>query len=113
MSRTEAGLLNMLYERPCRITELAAREGITQPAVTQLVNRLEARGWVVRTTDPDDRRAVLVELTSIGLEAFEHLRADYRALMRSYMSDLNDDELETLSHALEILDRVVDRLDIG
>jgi DNA-binding MarR family transcriptional regulator len=113
MSRTEAGLLNMLYERPCRITELAAREGITQPAVTQLVNRLEARGWVVRTTDPDDRRAVLVELTDVGVEEFEHLRADYRALMRSYMADLDYEELETLSDALEILDRVVERFDAG
>lgn len=113
MSRTEAGLLNMLYERPFRITELAAREGITQPAVTQLVNRLEARGWVDRVPDPEDRRAVLVELTDVGVEEFEHLQADYRALIRSYMDDLDDDELETLSHALGILDRVVARLEAG
>src|SRR5215831_14592023 len=62
VSRTEVGVLNALVTRPCRITELAAREGVTQPAITLLVNRLAARGWVHRATDPTDRRVVLVEL---------------------------------------------------
>lgn len=109
MSGTEAGLLNMLYDRPYRITELAVRESITQPAVTQLVNRLEARGWVFRTSDPDDRRAVLVELTDLGVEEFEELQREYRTLMRGYMAELEDEELETLSHALEILDHIIER----
>src|SRR5919199_7017581 len=63
VSRTETGLLAALSQRPHRITELAVREGITQPAVTQLVNRMQQRGWVGRSTDPADGRVVLVKLT--------------------------------------------------
>src|SRR4026209_2306541 len=55
-SRTEVGLLAALSTRPYRITELAAREGITQPAVTQLGNRLERRGLGERRPHPQGGR---------------------------------------------------------
>src|SRR5437763_6782942 len=81
VSRTEVGVLRGLRQGPRRITELAAEERVTQPAITLLVNRLAERGWVERTTDPKDRRAVLVTLTLAGEEAFDRLKAEYRALL--------------------------------
>src|SRR5690349_19672109 len=92
LSRTEVGLLAALSTRPHRITELAAREGITQPAVTQLVNRLERRAWVERHTDPGDGRVVLVGLTDAGREALERVRGEYRALLHEEMAVLDDAE---------------------
>src|SRR6476659_5895757 len=64
LSRAEDGLLAALSSRVYRITELAAQEGISQPGVTQLVNRLERRGWVERRNDAQDRRAVVVAITT-------------------------------------------------
>lgn len=110
LSRTEVGLLAALSTRPFRVTELAAREGITQPAVTQLVNRLESRGWVERRTDPHDGRAVLVALTAGGVDALERVRAEYRALLHEEMAALDDREVETLAAAVDILDRLIERL---
>src|ERR1700761_8054945 len=69
VSRTEVGVLRRLDAGPRRISELAADEGVTQPAITLLVNRLEERGWVLRTPDPTDGRAVLVSHTPTGEEA--------------------------------------------
>ena len=109
-SRTEVGLLAALALRPHRITELSAREGISQPAVTQLVNRLQERGWVTREADPADGRAVLVALTASGREELEHVRAEYRALLHDEMTALDDGEVETLATAVKILDRLVARL---
>jgi DNA-binding MarR family transcriptional regulator len=110
VSRSEVGLLAALAVRPYRITELSAREGVTQPAVTQLVNRLQDRGWVERRTDPADGRAVLVELTEPGRVELEGVRAEYRALLREEMAALDDEEVATLAAAVEILDRLVARL---
>jgi len=110
LSRTEVGLLAALATRPLRVTELAAREGITQPAVTQLVNRLESRHLVERRTDPRDGRVVLVALTAGGAEALERVRAEYRALLHEEMAALDDEELETLAASVEILDRLLERL---
>jgi DNA-binding MarR family transcriptional regulator len=110
VSRTEAGVLRALSVRARRITELAANEGVTQPAITLLVNRLERRGWVHRVADPTDGRAVLVSLTNRGEEVFERLRAEYRALLHEEMASLHDDEVETLAEAVQILDKLIDRL---
>src|SRR5690242_1870181 len=107
VSRNEAGILSALSTRPHRITELAEREGITQPGVTQIVNRLEGRGWVERQTDPADGRAVLVALTRPGGEALEGVRAEYRALLHEEMASLDDEEVETLAAAVDVLDRLI------
>ncbi len=110
VSRTEVGVLRSLLPRPRRITELAAEERVTQPAITALVNRLAERGWVERTTDPTDGRAVLVALTAAGEEAYMRLKAEYRALLQAEMAALDDDEIETLATAVGILDRLIERL---
>src|SRR3984885_2353668 len=86
VSRTEVGVLRNLRGGPQRITELAAQERVTQPAITLLVNRLTERGWVERVSDPTDGRAVLASLTPAGEEAFELLRAEYRALLHEEMA---------------------------
>ncbi len=110
VSRTEVGVLRGLRQGPRRITELACEERVTQPAITLLVNRLAERGWVERSTDPDDGRAVLVTLTSAGEEAYDRLKAEYRALLHEEMATLDDDEVETLAKAVGILDQLIDRL---
>ena len=110
VSRTEVGVLRKLRAEPRRITELAAEERVTQPAITLLVNRLTERGWVERVPDPTDRRAVLVSLTPDGEAAFDRLRAEYRALLHEEMVSLDDAEVETLAAAVAILDKVIDRL---
>ncbi len=110
VSRTEVGVLRILRGGSRRITELAAEERVTQPAITLLVNRLTERGWVERVPDPRDGRAVLVSLTPAGEEIFERLRSEYRALLHEEMASLEDGEVETLAAAVAILDKLIDRL---
>ncbi|HUJ34449.1 MAG TPA: MarR family transcriptional regulator [Solirubrobacteraceae bacterium] len=110
VSRTEVGVLRSLTAGPRRITELAAEERVTQPAITLLVNRLEERGWVKRIADPSDGRAVLVSLTPVGEAVFEQLRAEYRALLHEEMAMLDDSEVAALAAAVDILDKLIERL---
>ena len=110
VSRTEVGVLRSLRTRPRRITELASEERVTQPAITLLVNRLADRGWLERTSDPTDGRAVLVALTDEGRSAFDRLKAEYHALLHEEIAALDDHEVETLAESVEILDRLIERL---
>jgi DNA-binding MarR family transcriptional regulator len=110
VSRTEVGVLRILSSGPRRITELAYEERVSQPAITLLVNRLAERGWVQRVPDPSDGRAVLVSLTKSGRQVFAQLRAEYRALLHEEMATLGDRDVATLARAVEILDRLIDRL---
>lgn len=110
ISRIEGSLLAALTTRPHRVTELAARESITQPAITQLVNRLQQRGWVTRETDPGDRRVVLVTLTAAGHEMHQRMLGSYRALLHEQIATLDDADVEALVRAIEIIDRLIERL---
>jgi DNA-binding MarR family transcriptional regulator len=110
MSRTEIGVVRRLADGPSRITELAAEERVSQPAITLLVNRLEHRGWVQRAADPTDGRAVLVTLTPAGEDALCALRAEYRAMLHAEMAGLDDGEVDTLACAVQILDGLIGRL---
>jgi DNA-binding MarR family transcriptional regulator len=107
LSRTEVGVLRALTAGPIRITELARREGVTQPAISLLVNRLQERGWVTREADPADRRAVLVAITAAGAEAYDQVRAQYRGLLREEMAKLGPGDVETLAEAVLILDQLI------
>jgi DNA-binding MarR family transcriptional regulator len=110
ISRTEANALSALAERPRRITELALGEGVTQPAMTLLVNRLENRDWLRRDADPADGRAVLVSLTDRGVEVLDRLRSEYRALVHEEMATLPDEDVQALARAVEVLEGLVERL---
>ena len=110
ISRTEVGVVGALAVRPHRVTELAAGEGLTQPAITRLVDRLQDRGWVRRQSDPDDGRVVIVRLTPAGQEMYGRLRAEYRALVHEEMATLADADVETLARAIDVLDELIARL---
>jgi DNA-binding MarR family transcriptional regulator len=110
ISRTEMEVLSILMEGPRRITELTALEGIAQPTMTLLVQRLQEKGWVQREGLPDDGRVVMVELTEAGAAAREKFRAQFLAAMRGDLQALSDDQLRELSGATETLSSFVDDL---
>ena len=49
-----------------RLTEMAARAGITVQSMGELVDDLEAKGYLERRPDPKDRRAKRIHLTTRG-----------------------------------------------
>lgn len=110
LSRTEMGVLSTLSDAPRRITQLALTEALAQPTVTQLVDKLEDRGLVVRARSGEDARVVMVEITAAGTERLEEVRAEIRASMREALVDLPDAELTELIHAAETLGGLIEKL---
>ena len=76
MSMTAAATLAAIERLgPQRLTVLAAREGVTQPAMTQLISRLEESGLVRREASPEDGRVVLVVITDEGRAVLKRRRS--------------------------------------
>jgi DNA-binding MarR family transcriptional regulator len=67
-----------------RLTELARRAGVVQSAMAELVDDLEAKGYVERVPDPTDGRAKLICLTDRGWEGVRTARAVVEDLERDY-----------------------------
>jgi DNA-binding MarR family transcriptional regulator len=60
--------LSMAAERTMRMSRLAAYTEGSLSRLSQVVARLEKRGWVRRTPDPVDGRYTLAILTDTGLD---------------------------------------------
>lgn len=87
-------------------SELAARECVSGPSMTRTIACLAQEGLVVRTAHPTDGRAVVVDIADAGREALRATRQRRDAWLARRLSDLEPDELETLSLAADILRRI-------
>ncbi|HEY1263819.1 MAG TPA: MarR family transcriptional regulator [Terriglobales bacterium] len=70
-------------ERSPRISELAERLQVQHHSAVELVDRLEAAGYVRRQRDGADRRQVLVLLTPHGEQVLRRLSLHHRAELRT------------------------------
>lgn len=86
-----------------RITTLAARVGITKQATGQLVADLERQGYVIRSPDPADRRAVLVRFTDAGRRFLRDATDVREEIEAEYRSRLGDERYRLLHDALRDL----------
>ena len=94
---------------PMRLTELTATQQLTQPAITQMVQRLEDDGLLERRADPRDARAVLVQLTPRGALVIEARRTARVEWLTSLLDGLSSEEraaiasaVPALAHAIEL-----------
>ncbi|RKN45725.1 MarR family winged helix-turn-helix transcriptional regulator [Streptomyces hoynatensis] len=105
LSLTAVSTLSTLERTgPHRLTELAAREGVTQPAMTQLVSRLQEAGLAARATDPSDGRVVLVHLTEAGRATLARRRELRAERLKELLDRLSPDERSALAAALPAID---------
>ncbi len=115
LSLTALAVLGTLQRGgPQRITTLAAAEGVSQPSMTQLVQRLELRGLVERRSDPADGRVALVGLTGQGSAALGARRQRNAERLASILADLPAEDVSALAGALAaVLPAIRDRVGGG
>jgi DNA-binding MarR family transcriptional regulator len=109
MSLTAASTLRRLERSgPHRLCELYAPEGVTQPAMTQLVTRLEKEGLAERSSDPADGRAVVVSITEAGRSAVARRREGRAEALSGLLRGLAPDDHAAILAALPALERLSD-----
>lgn len=62
-------LMSLWSDDGLRAVELGRRAGLEPSTMTGLLDRMERDGLVVRTPDPEDRRAQRIQLTDAGRQA--------------------------------------------
>ncbi|MGP3967022.1 MarR family winged helix-turn-helix transcriptional regulator [Streptomyces sp. 6N223] len=96
MDRAAYLLLSRLdQDGPTGVKALAAGMGIDSSTVTRQVAPLVDSGLVKRTSDPDDGRAVVLQLSARGSDRLEEVRTSRRKLMSLLTADWTQEERET------------------
>jgi DNA-binding MarR family transcriptional regulator len=89
------------------LRELAAQEGISAPALSGHVDRLERAGLVRRVRSTTDRRRVGLELTAEGSRLLRRIRARRTTWLAERLRTLDPDELESVERALGPLQQLL------
>ena len=90
----------LLFAGPLRVTDLARRRLSSLATASARMDRLEKRGLVVRERIPDDRRAVVVRLTSQGEQSAVASRSARLAALTPIAGGFPTDDLRQLINAL-------------
>lgn len=96
MTMSQYFMLHFLHEEPRRAHEFTVVSKLRKPGITALVGRLEERGWVERTPDPEDGRAQIIRITAQGLDAFHGFEANMQAALESFLGEEAVREMDRL-----------------
>ena len=109
LNPTDLRCLDWLTTRAMSAGELGEATGLSSPATTTLLDRLERKGFVGRHRDTVDRRKVLIELTPAGRAQIDELYGPLAVEGSQLLSTFSDDELVKLGDFLVEATAVVDR----
>jgi DNA-binding MarR family transcriptional regulator len=98
-------VFQVIDEAGPRVTELAARAGMTKQALTELVVHLQAAGYLERVPDSSDGRARPVRLTRRGWECIAYARAAIAGIEVEWAALIGPARLAEVKEALGELKR--------
>lgn len=96
-------IMMILYHAPAgsvRQADVEAKFSMTNPTVTGLVQKLEAKDLVKRRPHPEDRRSKVLVLTDRAIGMKEELLALADDLEQQMTRKLSDDECDQLANLL-------------
>lgn len=92
----KALLLELVARGMCYPKELSEVLDTVPPAISAMLAELEAKGWLSRAPDPDDRRRVRLELTASGRALLDEMRERWDRAGRTRLAHMSAEELRTL-----------------
>ncbi|MEM7672404.1 MAG: MarR family transcriptional regulator [Verrucomicrobiota bacterium] len=108
ISRNDLRCLNLLEKEPLLSKQIAEKLGLTSGSVTALQDRLEKRRLIRRKPHPEDRRAILVELTPT---AHAQLGSLYRMMGESIVLLSDNYGKQKAQNAVHILNDLSERFE--
>jgi DNA-binding MarR family transcriptional regulator len=104
----QATLLWLVKRSPgLSLAELAAEEGISAPAMSGHVDRLERAGLIERVRSDEDRRRVGLRLTDDGARLLRSVRARRTTWLADRLRALEPAEIDAIETALPALARLL------
>ncbi|OBH59075.1 MarR family winged helix-turn-helix transcriptional regulator [Mycobacterium sp. E2479] len=111
LSESQSELLWLVGRRPgISVSTAAAELGLVPNTASTLVTKLVSGGLLLRTAGDTDRRVCQLRLAEPAQQVVDASRATRRALLAEVMDELDDDEIESLTKGLEVLDTMTRKL---
>lgn len=96
-------LVSLYLDGPQSCSALADALRLSLPTMTGILDRLQARGYLLRRQDDQDRRRVISYLSPRGEELMERLWAAGREELSATLDSVSPEDLPVVERALRIL----------
>lgn len=80
------------------MSDIAKKMGHSTAAATGLVDRLEKLAYVERVHAAEDRRKIMVRITSKGIDLVSKMRSEIATDLAGILADLDEDQAEAVEH---------------
>jgi DNA-binding MarR family transcriptional regulator len=88
---------------PMSCKDLGEKTLVTKGTLTGVLERLEAKGLILRQANLEDARSQLIGLTSEGQSLFEKIFPEHLEFLNKAFQKLSPDELKQLEKSLKLL----------
>ena len=110
LSMSQLGAMFRINEGKSSVSDVGGGLGITNAAGSQMVDRLVQLGLILRSEDPDDRRAKQLKLTDKGRSVLNETFHARQAWLRELASHLSPEEKQQVTAAFHLLIQKADQL---
>lgn len=111
LSESQSELLWLVGRRPgISVSTAAAELGLVPNTASTLVTKLVSGGLLLRTAGDTDRRVCQLRLAEPAQQIVDASRATRRALLSEVIDELDDEQIESLTNGLEVLDTMTRKL---
>lgn len=109
-SMTEIDTIRHLYHSTSLLpSELAALTRIKTQSMSQILNKIEKQGVIVRTPSETDKRKVYISLSPFGQEMVKKIKYDKDEWLQTAIEKtLTAEEKELLEKALPVLHKLIE-----
>jgi DNA-binding MarR family transcriptional regulator len=110
LSLTERSTLLMVCQYSKMLpSELAAKEKVTSQSMSQIIRKLELNGYIEKTPSTEDKRKVIITITSKGKEFIELKKnKSHEWLEKAISEKTSEAEKKILLSAITILTKLVE-----
>ena len=115
ISCSELSVLKVLCEgekenKKMNITELASLLKMSKSAVSQLVSKLEKKGFVKRKLNLFDKKINYISISDEARIGYEHNQVKYSEVVKQVVGQMGEEDSKELSRLLEKLSGIINNL---
>ena len=98
-----SALIHLAHHQECNVSGLGEEFGVTNAAISQVLEKLVQLGLVLRTEDPQDRRQKVLVLTEEGKKIARESQLERQKWLSDLINNLTEQEKEQVDSALRLL----------
>ena len=115
LSMTQMIALRQIYyhskRKGCTVSDIGENLGVSNPAASQLLDKLVQTGLISRQENPDDRRSKRILLTPQGEQFLKESMMFQQSWIKKLLSSLSHEEIKQITNSLLLITTKLEEID--